>query len=452
MARHDELERHLRACFDAAVAAVEPERLVRDFLTGGEDGAVTLQERVWIIGFGKAAAAMARGAVDVLGDRIAGGVLVVPAGQASDAPEGLAVFEGGHPVPTAEGVEGARAIERLADAATSDELVLVLVSGGGSALMTLPPPRVSLGDVQTTTGALLQAGADIAQLNTVRKHLDLLKGGQLARAAMPAPVLALVLSDVVGDPLDVIASGPVSPDPSTFEMAIATLERFDLWSAAPSAVRVHLQAGAAGTVPETPAAGDACFSRCEVHVVGNNEMAAQAACAEAKRLGYWTELTSTRVIGEARDAGAALARAALDAARSQAGSGAPLCLISAGETTVTVTGSGKGGRNQEVALGAALALAAETSERPIVIASLGTDGIDGPTDAAGAIATDETLTRAGDLGLDAGKALADNDAYPFFQTLGDLVVTGATGTNVMDLQIVMIGRRPAPRAASEEQS
>jgi hydroxypyruvate reductase len=441
--RYGALRRDLLACFGAAIEAVEPEGLVADFL--GKQSAFAT-DRVRIAGFGKAAVAMARGARGVLGERFAGGVLIVPRGQAAQAGDGFEVFEGGHPIPNQEGVEGARAIERLAKGASSIDLVLVLISGGGSALMTLPPEGVPLVDIQATTRALLEAGADIGELNAVRKHLDRLKGGQLARAAAPARVLALVLSDVVGDPLDVIASGPVSPDPSTFDQAMEILKSRGVWSQASVAVRRHLEMGAEGAIAETPKAGDECFRQCATHIVGNNKIAAEAACAEAKRRGYAVELASTTVTGEARRVGAALARTALEIASGKHALAPPACVISAGETTVTVTGSGKGGRNQEVALGAAIeldaarqrALRAGDNQSAILVASLGTDGIDGPTDAAGAIATGETLERARTRGLDALATLADNDSYPFFETLEDLVTTGPTGTNVMDLHVVLV--------------
>ena len=452
---YEALRRDLRACFAAAIRAVEPERLVADFLAELADLAekpentelANSPRRVWIAGIGKAVAAMANGAVGELGERVAGGVLVVPAGQRESAPTGLEVFEGGHPIPNREGVTGAGAIRRVAKEASeaAGDLLLVLISGGGSALMTLPPNGVLLEDVQATTGALLEAGADIGELNTVRKHLDLLKGGQLARAAAPARLLALVLSDVVGDPLDVIASGPVSPDPSTFAMAVEVLKRYCVWSEVPGTVCRYLERGVAGSIPETPETGDQCFRNCSAHIVGNNAVAAEAACAEAKRLGYAVELSSTSVTGEARAVGAELARTALGIANGEHNLTVPACLVSAGETTVTVTGAGKGGRNQEVALGAAVVLEKGLEGglgrgRSILIASIGTDGIDGPTDAAGAMATANTLARARALGLDARAALADNDSYPFFEALDDLIITGPTGTNVMDLHFIMVGR------------
>ncbi len=422
------------ACLQAAIAAVEPERLVRRYLTAHSQ-AVSAAGRVRLAAIGKAAAAMARGAASVLGDRIGGGVLVTAAGLEEAAPAGLELVCGSHPVPDEGSVAGGRAVLELAARLGPDEQLLCLVSGGGSALATVPPDGVSLEAVQATTDALLRAGATIGELNAVRKHLDRLKGGRLARAAAPAPLLALVLSDVVGDPLDVIASGPVSPDPTTFAEAVEVLRRRGVWEQAPEAVRSHLERGLRGEEPESPKPGDACFDGVTVEIVGSNRMAAAAALAAAEGRGYSGRLLSTTLTGEAREAGRRLAAAALELRRVARPRELPVCLVAAGETTVTVTGAGRGGRNQELALGAALALAGSEG---ILVASAGTDGIDGPTDAAGALADGSTVARAAARGLDPERALRENDAYPFFQALGDLIVTGPTGTNVMDVQVVFV--------------
>ena len=426
-----ELRADALACLRAAIAAVEPERLVRRALASGDE-LLLGSGPVRVAAIGKAAAAMVRGAAAALGERFAGGVVVMPPGPGQELPSGCRAIAGGHPVPDAGSVAGGRAVLELAEGLGSDDLLLCLISGGGSALMTLPPEAVSLADVQATTGALLRAGATIGELNAVRKHLDRLKGGRLARAAAPARVLALVLSDVVGDPLDVIASGPVSPDPTTFAEAVEVLRRRGVRDAVPAVVREHLDRGLRGEAAESPKPADRCFERVVVRIVGNNRMAAEAAVAEAARRGYAARLLTTELIGEAREAGRELATSALaERARGAAG---PSCLVAAGETTVTVTGGGSGGRNQELALGAALALAGSEG---VLLASAGTDGVDGPTDAAGALADGATLERAAALGLDPEAALGDNDAYPFFRALGDLIVTGPTGTNVMDVQVVL---------------
>ena len=425
------LRQDVLACLRAAIDAVEPESLVRRHL-GSPAAAPPGDGAVHLAAVGKAAAAMARGAAEVLGSRIGGGVVVSPPGAGGEPPAGCRALTGGHPVPDAGSVAGGRAVLELAGGLGTDDHLLCLLSGGGSALMTLPPAGVSLADLRATTAALLRGGATIAELNAVRKHLDQLKGGRLARAAAPARTLGLVLSDVVGDPLDVIASGPLSPDPTTFADAVEVLRRRGVWRRAPEAVRAHLDAGLRGERQESPKKGDRCFERVVVRIVGNNELAAEAAQAEAERRGYPTRLMTTALVGEAREAGGALAAAAR--ADRAAAPGAPGGLVAAGETTVTVRGGGSGGRNQELALGAAQALAGSEG---LLLGSAGTDGIDGPTDAAGALADGSTLERAAELGLDAAAALADNDAYPFFEALGDLIVTGPTGTNVMDVQVAL---------------
>ncbi len=469
MLPEEELRRDAVAIVRAGVAAVEPETLVRKAL---EDHPELLPRgaQVHLVAVGKAARAMARGAASALiggrGEQLAGGVLIAPKGSTEeglgDAPAALRRFAGGHPVPDAEGMAGARAVLELAEglgrraagldpeATSASEVLLILLSGGGSALMTLPPEGVPLESVQATTEALLASGAPIREVNAVRKHLDRLKGGRLARAAAPAPVVALVLSDVVGDPLDVIASGPLSPDPTTTRDAVEVLRARGLWGRLPATVRNHLEGSFASEGTESPKPGDPCFGRAQVRVVGNDALAAEAACREAERRGYRSLVISTLVTGEARQVGRILAGIGLSAARRprrprrprrKSAPAAPVCLVAAGETTVRVTGEGRGGRNQEVALGAALTLneLARPDDPPLLVASAGTDGIDGPTDAAGALADASTVRRARALGLDAARALADNDAYPFFDRLGDLVRSGPTGTNVMDLMLVLVG-------------
>jgi hydroxypyruvate reductase len=433
------------ACIHAAIAAVEPEALVRSFLEQHPD-LLEVPGAIHLAGIGKAGAAMARGAAGVLGDSLASGALIVPAGQEAGAPEGIETFGGGHPVPNEEGVRGAERILALAEGLTENDLLLCVISGGGSALMTLPPAGISLDDLRATTQLLLEAGATIDELNAVRKHLDRLKGGRLARAAAPARVLALILSDVVGDPLNVIASGPVSPDPTSYVDALAVLDRYDLRGRVPATVRDHLERGERGEKPESPGPGDPAFAKVRAKIVGNNILAAKAAEAEAKKLGYNTKILTTTLTGEAREVGRRLAQRAHQAVKTLRENdpvAPPACLIAAGETTVTVTGKGKGGRNQEVALGAAIALdklLTDTERDQILIASAGTDGIDGPTDAAGAMATGSTVRRATAKGRDAQAALADNDTYPFFESIDDLILTGPTGTNVMDLQMMIVGK------------
>lgn len=431
------LREDARAILLAGVEAADPERLSAGALEGWPGRPPG--GRVILLAGGKAAEAMARGAARVLGDGIGGGVVVGPPDGEDPHLPGVLFFRGGHPLPTAQGVEGARALLDAARSAGPTDRILLLLSGGGSAILTLPPKGVTVEDVRTTTRLLLEAGAPIDELNAVRKRLDLLKGGGLARAAASgagsAPLTALVLSDVVGDRLDVIASGPVSPDPSTWEDALRVCEDREVWEALPLAVQRRLLHGAAGEIPDTPGAGDPAFDAVDVEIVGSAATAAEGARKEAERRGHEVSLLTTALEGEARDAGARLATAARRIRASGEPVPPPACVVSAGETTVTVRGDGRGGRNQELALGAAVELDGVDGA---LVASLGTDGIDGPTDAAGALATGSTARRAREGGLDPADHLARNDAYPFFEALDDLLVTGPTGTNVMDLQVVLV--------------
>jgi len=418
-------------CALAGVRAVDPCTITRAALE--QDARVRELMRaassISVVAIGKAAVAMAQGAIEVLDDRIARGVMVAPNLDDAWKDARLAAFVGGHPIPSVAGERGARAIRDLADEASAGDVVLCLISGGASALTMLPADAIALPDLQVMTSQLLRAGATIAELNCVRKHVDQLKGGRLARLAAPATVVTLVLSDVIGDPVDVIASGPTVPDPTTIDDAIAILRQRGVWDDVSTSIRAHLLHGN----DESPKPGDTAFANTHTVVVGNNRVAAEAARTHAESVGYVASVETLSLSGEARDVGTELAQHAVSL--HTVGSGVRRCLIYAGETTVTVTGHGVGGRNQEVALGAAIALDGHTG---IVLASVGTDGIDGPTDAAGAVATGETLTRARTIGLDANRALATNDAYPFWRALDDLVVTGPTGTNVMDLVVVTL--------------
>ncbi|MEM8995148.1 MAG: glycerate kinase [Acidobacteriota bacterium] len=421
-----------RAILDVAVAAVEPEALVYDALRS-EDAEVA--GAVFVVAIGKAAPAMARGARRAFGDRIRGGVVVGPGGLVGEVAAPFRAFGGGHPVPDAEGVRGAEAIRDLAAGLSPGDALYVLISGGGSALVTLPPVGVALGDVQETTQLLLRAGATIHELNAVRKHLDQLKGGRLARVASPARVEALVLSDVVGDPLDVIASGPVTPDPTRFADVDEIMRRYGLWASLPARVAGHFEEALSGGGEESPKPGDPCFDQVRAQILGSNRGAASAALDEAKRRGYSTLLLTTELVGEARHAGGFLAAIAREVRRGGHPIPAPACLLAAGETTVTVTGDGRGGRNQELALAAALAIDGVSG---VLVAGFGTDGIDGPTDAAGAFADGGSVARARAAGLDAADFLRRNDAYGFFRPLDDLILTGPTGTNVMDLSLILV--------------
>ncbi|HMN60082.1 MAG TPA: DUF4147 domain-containing protein, partial [Anaerolinea sp.] len=312
---------------------------------------------------------------------------------------------------------------------------LCLISGGGSALLTCPAEGISLDDMRAVTGLLLGCGANINEMNAVRKHLDLVKGGGLARWAAPARTAALILSDVIGDPLDVIASGPCVPDSSSFASAWSILERYNLIDRLPEAVRARLQSGLRGQVAETPKPGDPLFERVQNEVIASNYQAAQAALEQARRDGWQTLLLTTYLQGEARQAGRMLAAVARQAAGSAEPLGRPACLVLGGETTVTLRGDGLGGRNQELALGA---VAEMDGLADAFLVALATDGGDGPTDAAGAVVTGETLVRARAAGLDPADFLARNDAYHFFQPLADLLLPGPTQTNVNDLAFLFL--------------
>jgi hydroxypyruvate reductase len=443
---HDRANRErVLPILSAAIEAVDPYRAVRRFLIreGDElrvgDRAYDLRRiaRVFVVGAGKAGAPMARAVEDVLGERLAAGVVNVKRGHAE--PTRVVRLQGaGHPIPDEDGVEGTRRIVELVEQAGPDDLVLCLISGGGSALLQLPAAGISLDDTQRLTDALLRAGATIDELNAVRKHLSRVTGGGLARLAQPAAVAALLLSDVVGNPLDVIASGPTAPDTTTFADALAILERYGLVqpdgsSPLPATVLARLRAGRRGEIPDTPKADDPVFRSVHNQLVASNELAAQAAVEEAECRGFRALLLTTYVEGEAREVGRVMAALAREVAASDRPLPRPCCLVLGGETTVTVRGRGMGGRNQELALAAALKLAGLGN---ILLVALATDGNDGPTDAAGAVADGSTLARARALDLDPRAALANNDTYRFFARLGDLLLTGPTNTNVNDLTFI----------------
>ena len=410
----------------AAIRAVDPRMLTANALGDWHSGLAP--ESVDIIAAGKAANAMVRGAQDMLGSALRGGVVIAPAPDIE--PSGsLMAFAGGHPMPNEEGERGAHAALRLLAAPGPASRILVLVSGGASSLMMLPAAGVALADIAATSRALMDAGADIRELNCVRKHLDQLKGGLMARAANGMPIRALVLSDVIGDPLDVIASGPLVPDPTTFETAIRVLRGRRVWDAIPASVHAHLLAGARGERPETPKPGDPCFANVEITVIGSNALAVRGAEGEARRRGFDVDVLAEPVAGEARDAGERFARRAL-LRRPGARGDRPRCIVGGGETTVTVTGSGVGGRNLEFAAAAALAIDGAAG---IAVGSIGTDGRDGPTDAAGAVVDGGTAVRARTARAVLGDHLQNNDTLRALDAAGAVVRTGLTGTNVMDV-------------------
>ncbi len=391
--------------------------------------------RVFVVGAGKAGARMAEAIEPILGDWLGAGWVNVREDHRSRA-QRIHVHPAGHPLPDASGLEGTRRMLSMLEGLTEQDVVLVLLSGGASALLEQPVTGVTLEDLRHLTTLLLRSGATIAEMNAVRKHLSQVKGGQLARHAAPAPTVVLVLSDVVGSPFEVIGSGPCAPDPTTFADAWAVLEHHGLVDELPRSVLIHLQRGQQGLVPDTPKPGDPLFEHVQHLLIGDNRMAAQAVLERARESGLNSFLLTSFMEGEADEVGRMLAALAKEEARYGQPLPRPACLILGGETTVTVRGMGQGGRNQQVALSAALALDGWTD---LLVATLSTDGVDGPTDAAGAIATGETAARARELGLNPYGHMVGNNAYPFFSALGDLIRTGPTGTNVNDLAFVLVG-------------
>ncbi len=397
--------------------------------------------RILLVGAGKATARMALAMEDALGERISEGLIIVKKGHTA----GLRIveqIEAGHPLPDEAGVQGTRRILELVRRADAKTLVICLLSGGGSSLLVAPLPRVTLEDKQRTTELLLRAGATIDDLNAVRKHLSAVKGGRLAQIAHPATVVTLILSDVIGDRLEVIASGPTASDTSTFADAATVIEKYGLKAAAPSQVVLFLERGKAGQEPETVKSGDVCFLNTRNVIVGSLAQALAAAREKAASLGWRAEVVTAELQGEARDAARLMARKALQT-RDELGPGERRCLLYGGETTVTVRGNGKGGRNQELALAFAIEIAGTPG---VTLLSAGTDGTDGPTDAAGAFVDGSTAQKAREYGVHPEPYLRNNDSYYFFSKLDALdkekrhLMTGPTGTNVMDIQIILIQR------------
>ena len=436
------MRQHAMEIFQAALKAVDPVeailrhvRLEDDALQVGEHRfAFKDYDRILVAGAGKAGASMARALEDLLGDNIADGVIVVKEGHGLPL-EHIRIHEASHPVPDERGIKGAEEILSLVKEAGGRDLVLCLISGGGSALLVAPAEGVTLEDKQEVTRLLLACGADIHEINTIRKHLSRAKGGGLARFAYPATVVSLILSDVIGDDLNVIASGPAVPDTSTFDDARRVLKKYDIWDRVPASVQSRIQQGLVGDIEDTPKAGDAVFERCFSELVGTNIQALKAAGQQAEQLGYQTLILSSTVEGEAREVVKVLTAIAKEVRDSGNPLSAPACILCGGETTVTIRGDGKGGRNQEFALAAALVL---DGIKNIVVLAGGTDGNDGPTDAAGAMADGRTLARARAKDLDPLDYLRRNDSYHFFQSLEDLVITGPTRTNVMDVYMVLV--------------
>lgn len=497
MAGHpaEDLRADALAVFRAAIASVDPEPLVRRAvsLERRPDGSVLLvrtgqevrrfplarDSRVCSLAFGKASAAMECGLEAALGERLAGGLVIAPAGRPGRAPARARLLRGDHPLPGPGSEAAARAVLAFGPgqvpALSADDIVLVLISGGASALLCAPAPGLSLDDAVKTTELLLGSGAAIGEINCVRKHLSAIKGGRLAAALAPARVVSLILSDVIGDDTASIASGPTAPDSGSYADSLAVLRRWGLVERVPGAVRAHLEEGAAGRLEETPKPGSTLFNSVVNILIGTNSIALDAGRREAERLGYGSAILSSSIDGPADKAALRYLECGRRTAEGLGDLRPPVCLIGGGETTVAVHGGGRGGRNQEMALaflkaaffslfpldpGQSGALhqgaggletgspsprtalrngaAAVPADKHFCFLSAGSDGIDGPTDAAGAFADAETAARASALKLRPETFLADNDSYHFFEKTGGLVKTGLTGTNVCDIQILLV--------------
>jgi hydroxypyruvate reductase len=419
------------AIFQAALAAADPFRATLDQLPPLADSI----ENVYVVGAGKAAAAMAAAVEQAYGPRITRGIVVTKYGHRAPLTR-VECWEAAHPVPDEAGVRAAKAIVQICMEATERDLVICLISGGASALLPAPVSGVTLEQKQTTTRLLLSCGANIQELNCVRKHLSAIKGGQLAHLASPALLRTYILSDVIGDPLDVIGSGPTVPDETTFADAWSVIYKYGLETQLPPSVRAYLEQGVNHFVPETPKPGDPIFDHVENFLVGSNRLSIEAAAQQARSLGYQTLVLSTSLDGEAREAARFFAAMAREARFSGQPAPPPLALLAGGETTVTLTQHhGLGGRNQEMALAVAQGIAGLDST---LFLAAGTDGTDGPTNAAGAFASGSTIARGQALEMNALEFLARNDSHQYFEQLGDLLVTGPTGTNVMDVYLLLL--------------
>ena len=437
------LRKDIVAVFYAALEAVDPIAAVHRHVRRTGDGLeiqghlydLSAYEKIYVVGAGKASAAMAQALEDLLGDRLKAGVVNVKIGHTLPL-NIVKVNEASHPVPDRAGLQGTGEIVQLLRQTGKRDLVFCLLSGGGSALLPSPAEGLTLEDKQQLTKRLLECGANIHEINALRKHISGVKGGRLAQLAYPSTLISLILSDVIGDDLDTIASGPTVPDRSTFIDCLQILEKYQAKERTPPQIRSLLEKGAAGKIEETPKEDDPTFQRTQNVIIASNILAVKAAKEKAEELGYHSLILSSMIEGESRDIAKVHAAIAKEILKSGHPLPGPACLISGGETTVTIRGPGLGGRNQEFTLAAALEI---EGLEGIVLLSGGTDGTDGPTDAAGAIADGHTINRARQLGLDAEQFLRQNDSYRFFQPLGDLLITGPTRTNVMDLRLVLTG-------------
>jgi len=430
----------------AALASVEPHKAVVSTLrrvenilqVGGMTHDLADYDNIHLIGFGKAVIAMAAGVLEVLGGEVNGGFLIakhLDEDAGSSIPDSITVSRGNHPVPGEDTFRSSQALVAYCEQVQRDDLVIVLISGGGSALCSTPNEGITAADMQALTSALLACGAEIQEMNTIRKHVDRIKGGGLAQLLAPATVITLILSDVIGSPLNVIASGPTVLDQTSFTDVAGIFDQYQIWETIPQSISSLVIDGLQGLVTDTPKEGADCFMRVQNVLIADNAMACRAAQAACQAGGVIVHLMTTYLHGEAREVGKVLASFAHQIRHSGEPFPPPCCLIFGGETTVTLKGTGKGGRNQEVVLGAVRSLAGLPD---VLLITLATDGEDGPTDAAGAWATGETFAEARVMGFSVDQALTDNDAYHFFEALNQIVHTGPSGTNVNDLSFLFV--------------
>ena len=438
----EKLHNDARAIFEAGLKAVNPVNAVKNHVrldgitlrVQGNEYDITAYENVYVVGMGKAAASMAKAVEDIFGDKLTTGIVNVKYGHTVPLSK-IKTNEAAHPIPDEAGLKGSQEIIELLKDTTDKDLVICLISGGGSALLPLPAGNLKLEDKQAITKSLLECGADIHEINSIRKQISGVKGGRLAVHVYPSTLISLILSDVIGDDLDVIASGPTVPDTHTFHDCRNIIDKYKLRETVPSRIIEYIELGCSGKIEDTPKADSLVFKRTQNAIVGSNILAVSAAKEKAEELGYNSLILSTFIHGETEEVAKVHTAIAKEIISSDNPVNKPACIISGGETTVTIEGKGQGGRNQEFVLAAAIDI---DGIDKVVVLSGGTDGIDGPTDAAGAIADGTTITRAEAMGVNAYDYLCENNSYNFFKPLGDLLITGPTNTNVMDLRIVLV--------------
>lgn len=439
----EKLRDDARAIFDAGLKAADPIVAINNHVSRSGDELhvqghtydLNSFDNIYVVGMGKASASMAKAVEDIIGGKLAGGIVNVKYGHSVEL-ERIKINEAAHPVPDNAGLEGSKEIIELLKTTGENDLVICLISGGGSALLPLPTGNITLEDKQLVTQSLLDCGANIHEINSVRKHISSVKGGRLAALVYPSTLISLILSDVIGDDLDVIASGPTVPDTHTFHDCRNIISKYKLNERIPERVIQYIETGCEGGIEDTPKDESPIFERTQNVIVGSNIIAVTAAKEKAQELGYNTLILSTFIHGETEEVAKVHTAIAKEIISSGNPVPKPACIISGGETTVTIEGKGLGGRNQEFVLAAAIDISGLDN---VVVLSGGTDGTDGPTDAAGAVADGDTISRADKLGQGAYDYLCENNSYNYFEPLDDLLITGPTNTNVMDLRIIIVG-------------